>query len=67
MRYIDQPYSKAIVNGSEARFAETLITTVPNTLSRNTLVPSGTNCLLAGPITVPSSVTLTVEGTLTIV
>ena len=67
MRYIDQPYSKAIVNSSEGRFAETLITTVPNTLSRNTLVPSGTNCLLAGPITVPSSVTLTVEGTLTIV
>ena len=67
MRYIDQPYSKIIATSTEARIAQTLITTNPSTISRDTLVPSGTNCLLAGPITVPSSVTLTVEGTLTIV
>ena len=67
MRYIDQPYSKTIATSTDARVAQTVITTHPSTISRNAIIPSGDNCLLAGPITIAATATLTVSGTLTIV
>ena len=38
-----------------------------STIDINTEVPTATNCVLAGPITVGASATLTVSGTLTII
>ena len=38
-----------------------------STIDINTEVPADTNCVLAGPITVGASATLTISGTLTIV
>jgi len=38
-----------------------------STIDINTEVPADTNCVLAGPITVGASATLTVAGTLTII
>ena len=38
-----------------------------STIAINTEVPADTNCVLAGPITVGASATLTVAGTLTII
>ena len=38
-----------------------------STIDIDTEVPTGTNCVLAGPITIGASATLTVSGTLTIV
>ena len=38
-----------------------------STIDINTEVPTATNCVLAGPITVADTATLTITGTLTII
>ena len=39
----------------------------PSTITQNSVIPTGSNVVMAGPITVDSTATLTVSGLLTII